>query len=188
MKKKITAVIIARKNSTRIPGKMYTKLNGKTLIETKIGHLIKTKVDEIAVGSDDDRLEKICKKFKSKRIKFYKRPDYYCDERVASANETIKNMLSYIKSDIILWAYPTNPLTTHKHYNEALKLYFNKIKKGYDGLFSVNKSLNYFWGTNHKPINHNPNENKISSNLNVVIWASQFVLGRSRRNNHRVVC
>ena len=119
MKKKGTAVIIARKNSTRIPGKMYKKLNGKSLIELKISHLLKTKVDEIAVGSDDEKLEKLCNKLNSKKIKFYKRPDYFCDEKVASANETIKNMLSYINTDVVLWAYPTNPLTTHKHYNEV---------------------------------------------------------------------
>ena len=57
MKKKITAVIIARKNSKRLPNKMYRKINGKSLIEIKINHLLKTKVDEIAVGSDDLKLE-----------------------------------------------------------------------------------------------------------------------------------
>ena len=67
MKKKITAVIIARKNSKRLPNKMYRKINGKSLIEIKINHLLKTKVDEIAVGSDDLRLEKICRKYKDKR-------------------------------------------------------------------------------------------------------------------------
>ena len=61
--KKITAVIIARKNSKRLPNKMYQKINGKSLIETKISHLLKTNVDEIAVGSDDLKLKKICQKF-----------------------------------------------------------------------------------------------------------------------------
>ena len=139
---------------------MYKKLNGKSLIENKINHLLKSKVDEIAVGSDDKKLEEICKRFNSEKIKFYKRPGFFCDERAASANDTIKNMLSYVKTDVVLWAYPTNPLTTEKHYDEALKVYFQKIKKGYDGLFSVNKSLNYFWGANKKPINHNPNEKR----------------------------
>ena len=130
MKKKITAVVIARKNSKRIPNKMYKKINGKSLIELKISQLLKTSVDEIAVGSDDSNLIKICKKFKSSKVKFYKRPPYFCNEKVASANETIKNMLSYINTDIVLWAYPTNPLTTEKHYNDALQLYFKKIKNG----------------------------------------------------------
>ena len=59
MKKKITAVIISRKNSKRLPNKMWQKLNGKSLIELKINHLVKSNVDEIAVGSDDLRLKKI---------------------------------------------------------------------------------------------------------------------------------
>ena len=92
MKKKVTGVIIARKNSKRIPGKMYKKLNGKSLIVNKINHLLKSKVDEIAVGSDDEKLEEICKKFNSEKIKFYKRPAFFCDEKVASANDTIKHM------------------------------------------------------------------------------------------------
>ena len=130
---------------------MYRKINGKSLIEIKINHLLKTKVDEIAVGSDADiKLEKICKKYKNKRIKFYLRPDYYCDEKVASANETIINMLSYIKSDIILWCYPINPFSTNKHYSEALNLYLKNLKRGYDGLYSVTKTLNYF-GNKQKP-------------------------------------
>tara|TARA_B100001964_G_C13899861_1_gene451168 strand:- start:244 stop:663 length:420 start_codon:yes stop_codon:yes gene_type:complete len=73
-------------------------------------------------------------------------------------------MLSYITTDIVVWAYPTNPLTTDKHYNDAIKLYLKKIKQGYDGLFSVNETLNYFWGINKKPINHNPRE-KIHTKL-----------------------
>ena len=70
MKKKITAVIIARKNSTRLPNKMYRKINGKSLIEIKINHLLKTKVDEIAVGSDDIKLEKFVKNIRIKELNF----------------------------------------------------------------------------------------------------------------------
>jgi CMP-N-acetylneuraminic acid synthetase len=160
MKKKVTAVIIARKNSRRIPNKLHKKLNGKSLIEIKISQLLKVNIDEIIVGSDDLKLNQICKKFKNKKIKFIKRSSYYCNEKLASANDVIKNMLSYFKTDIVLWAYPTNPFTTERHYNEALKIYFQKIKEGYDGLFSVNKCLNYYWGFDKKPINHNPLEKK----------------------------
>ena len=160
MKKKVSAIIIARKNSKRLPNKMYQKINGKSLIELKITHLLKTNVDEVAVGSDDPKLKNICKKFRSKKVKFYLRPDYYCNEKVASANATIKNMLSYIDTDVVLWAYPTNPFTTNIHYNEALKLYFNKIKMGFDGVFSVNKETNYFWDSKKKPLNHNPLEKR----------------------------
>ena len=62
-KNKITGVIIARKGSRRLPNKMYRKFKGISLIELKIKQLLKTNIDEIAVGSDDEKLEKICKKF-----------------------------------------------------------------------------------------------------------------------------
>ena len=70
-KNKITAVVIARKGSKRLPGKMYRKFNGKSLIQLKIEQLLKSNVDEIAVGSDDKKLEKICNNFNSKKIKFF---------------------------------------------------------------------------------------------------------------------
>ena len=79
-KNKITAVVIARKGSRRLPLKMYKKFKGKSLIELKIKQLLKTNVHEIAVGSDDKKLENICKKFNSSKIKFYLREKKYCDE------------------------------------------------------------------------------------------------------------
>ena len=40
----------------------------------------------------------------------------------------IKNMLGFFKTDIVLWAHITNPLTDYKHYNKAINI-FLKIKK-----------------------------------------------------------
>ena len=64
---KISAVIIARTGSKRLPNKLYKKFKGKSLIENKINQLTKTKVDEIIVGSDDGKIEKLCKKFRKKK-------------------------------------------------------------------------------------------------------------------------
>ena len=60
-KVKVAAVVIARKGSKRLPGKMYRKFNGVPLIKLKINQLLKTNVDEIAVGSDDLKLKKFAK-------------------------------------------------------------------------------------------------------------------------------
>ena len=73
---KISAVIFARKGSKRVKNKMYRKFLGKSLIEIKIEQLLKTKVNEIIVGSDDLKIEKIVNKFKKnnkykKDIKFF---------------------------------------------------------------------------------------------------------------------
>tara|TARA_B110000211_G_C13983835_1_gene510729 strand:- start:285 stop:980 length:696 start_codon:yes stop_codon:yes gene_type:complete len=157
-KNKVTAVVIARKGSKRLPGKMYKNFEGKSLIALKISQLLKSKVDEIAVGSDDERLEKICKKFKSNKVKFYLREEKYCDEISTTPNDMIKNMLSFFESDTILWAHPTNPTTNHKDYNKSLSEYFQNLKKGKDSLYAVSKLNDYFWDHNKRPINHDPLE------------------------------
>ena len=154
-KDKITAVVIARKGSKRLPRKMYQYFNGKQLIKLKIEQLMKSNVDEIAVGSDDEKLDKICKSYKDSRVNFYLREKKYCDEVSASPNDMVKNMLSFFDSDVILWAHPTNPLTNEKHYNNALKIYKKKKLKN---LYGVSKLNDYFWDHKKKPINHNPLE------------------------------
>jgi len=158
---KISAVIFARKGSKRIKSKMYQKFFGKSLIETKIEQLIKSNVDEIIIGSDDKNMEKIVKKYRDKKhfkkkIVFFLRKKKYCIES-CTINDAIKNMLNFFEADVILWAHLTNPLVNEIHYNEAINLYKKKINK-FDSLFSVSKTLNYFWGMDKKPINHNPQE------------------------------
>jgi|TARA_B110000483_G_C18158351_1_gene528294 CMP-N-acetylneuraminic acid synthetase len=155
---KISAVIIARKGSKRLKNKLYRKFKGKTLIEHKISQLLKSSVDEIIVGSNDNQIEKICKKFKGKKIIFFKRQDNFCDEISSTPNEMVSNMLQFFKTDVVLWAHLTNPLTNNIHYDEAINIFKKKFKKGYDSLHSVSESKNYFWNKLGNPINHNPLE------------------------------
>jgi len=157
-KEKVAAVVIARKGSKRLPGKMYRKFNGIPLIKLKINHLLKTNVDEIAVGSDDLKLKKICENYKDKRVKFYLREKRFCDEISETPNAMVKNMSKFLDADIILWAHPTNPLTNHLHYNDALKKFRFYEKKGKDSLYAVSQLNDYFWDHKKKPINHNPQE------------------------------
>ena len=49
----------------------------------------------------------------------------------------VKNMSKFLDADIILWAHPTNPLTNHLHYNDALKNSDFMRKKGWDSLYAV---------------------------------------------------
>lgn len=155
---KTTAVIIARSGSKRIPNKLYKKFKGKSLIEHKIIQLCKTNVDEIIVGSDDEKLKKICQKYKKKKVIFFKREKKFCDEVSTSPNQMITNMLGFFKTDIVLWAHITNPLTNHTHYNECLNIFKKYKKKGYDSLHSVTETKNFFWDIKGNPINHNPLE------------------------------
>jgi CMP-N-acetylneuraminic acid synthetase len=155
---KISAVIIARKGSKRLKNKMHLKFFGNSLVENKIKQLIKSNVDEIIVGSNDQKLKKICDKFHNKKIIFIKREEKFCDEKSTTPNEMVKNMLSLFDTDLVLWAHLTNPFVNEKHYNEALKIYNKLNKKKYDSLFATTKVSDYFWDQNKKPLNHNPLE------------------------------
>jgi len=163
---RISAIVIARKNSVRLKRKMYQKFFGLSLIEHKIKQLLKTKVNNIFIGSDDSKLNKICQKY-GKKVIFVKREKKFCDEKSTTPNEMIKNLLGMIDTDLVLWAHPTNPLTNQDHYNNALKTFLKLNKKKFDSLFSVTKQMDYFWDMNKRPLNHNPYEKShtlISSN------------------------
>ena len=155
---KISAVIIARTGSKRLPNKLYKKFKGKSLIENKINQLTKTKVDEIIVGSDDGKIEKLCKKFRKKKVIFFKRKKKFCDEISTTPNQMISNMLGFFKTDVVLWAHITNPLTDYKHYNKALDIFIDNRKKGYDSLHSVSIIKKFFWDAKGNPMNHKPLE------------------------------
>lgn len=151
----ISAVIIGRKGSKRIPSKMWQKINNFSLIEWKIKQLKKTKVKRIYVGSDDIKLKKICEKYK---VIFILRKNKYCDEKKTTPNEMVKNMLAHVKGDYVLWAHPTNPLISSKIYNKAINFYIQKsstLKK--NSLFSATKLQDHFWSSSKKPINYSLN-------------------------------
>ena len=62
-KQKVVAIILARKNSKRIPGKNYKKFNGKPIISITINKLKESKIfDRIIVSTDSSKIAKIAKK------------------------------------------------------------------------------------------------------------------------------
>lgn len=150
--KEITAVIVARKGSVRIPSKSLLKLDGKTLIERKIEQLKNCKcIDRIVFGSDSDKMIKLAKNIGAETVR---RPDYYCDEQKASANEMIKNMMELIKTDVIVWAHCTNPFITSETYDKAVITFFDNLNN-YDSLLSVVELKEHLW-KDGKPFNYNP--------------------------------
>ena len=147
-----TAIIVARKGSERIKAKSMLKLNGETLITRKIKQLKACKnIDRVILGSDCDIMLEEGIKAGAEPIK---RPDYYCDEKKASANEMIANMSSSVKTDVIVWAHCTNPLISTKTYEKAIEKYFENLPE-FDSLLSVVELKEHLWKDN-KAINYNP--------------------------------
>lgn len=151
-KDEVTAKIVARKGSKRIPSKSLLKLNNESLIERKIRQLKQCKnIDRIVFGSDcDEMLERA----KSAGAEVVRRNDYFCNEELASANEMIKNMMDLIKTDVVVWAHCTNPLLSPKTYDMAIETYFNNLPK-YDSLLSVVELKEHLW-KDGVAFNYNP--------------------------------
>lgn len=153
----VSAIIVARKGSVRVPSKNLLPLGNENLISRKIRQLKKCKnIDRVIVGSDSDEMLKVAEKAGAEAVR---RPDFYCDEKVASANDMIENMCSLINTDVVVWSHCTNPLLSTETYDLAVKTFLDKYPE-YDSLLSVVEFKEHLWGTNKKPLNYNPYQEK----------------------------
>jgi len=132
------AIIPARKNSKRIPGKNKKLLNGKPLICYTIEAALNSKLAlDIVLSSDDPELREIAKNYGS-RIMFHPRP-----EQLAMDDSKTIDVMRYVLKNLdksyseIITLQPTSPLRTAEHIDSAQSL---KMKCKADTLFSVTES------------------------------------------------
>ena len=110
-------------------------------------------IDRVVFGSDSDEMLQHAEKYGAECIR---RPDYYCDEKQASANDMIRNMMDLVKTDVVVWAHCTNPLLSSGTYDNAISTYAKGLEDGYDSLLSVVELREHLWGEDKKPLNYNP--------------------------------
>lgn len=152
MFEEVTAIIVARKGSKRIKLKSLLKLGGESLVERKIRQLKQcVNIHRVVLGSDSDEILKEAEKAGAETVR---RPKYFCDEELASANEMIRNMMELISTDIVVWAHCTNPLLSPKTYDKAIEAYCSNFPK-YDSLLSVVELREHLW-KDGRPFNYNP--------------------------------
>jgi len=155
LNKEVSGVIVARKGSKRILSKSMQKIGEKTLIQIKIDQLLRSgNIHRVIFGSDSDEMLDHAKKCGAEVVR---RPDFFCDESQASANDMIGNMCDLIETDIVVWAHCTNPFISNSTYDSAVKLFLeNEKNKVYDSLLSVVKIQEHLWGEDKCPLNYNP--------------------------------
>lgn len=152
--KEVVAIIVARKGSIRVPSKNLLPLGDDTLISRKIKQLKQSKyIDRVIFGSDSEEMLKHAASYGAECVR---RPAFYCDENLASANDMIRNMCELITSDIVVWAHCTNPLITSGTYDRALETFEQSQKNGYDSLLSVVEFREHLWGEDKTPLNYDP--------------------------------
>ena len=98
LRKNIVAIIPARGNSKRIPGKNYKKFNGKPIIANTIEKLKESKIfDRIIVSTDSKKIASISKRYGAevpfRRPKFLS-DDYTSDTSVIS--HSVRFLVFYV--------------------------------------------------------------------------------------------
>lgn len=150
----VTAVIVVRKGSKRVKAKSMLELDGESLISRKVKQLLKCKnVNRVVVGSDSDEMLEEARIAGAEAVR---RPDFYCNEEIASANDMIKNMCELITTDVVVWAHCTNPMLSTNTYEQAVDKFFEVTTQGYDSLLSVVELKEHLWNTNKTVFNYNP--------------------------------
>lgn len=146
-----TAIIPVREGSRRLKNKNIAPFAGTNLLINKINQLKEvTEIEKIVVSSDSDMMLKMAE---SRGVLSHKRSIEFCDEKTKTFGEVVAHICDNVEGDDILWATCTAPLVFPKHYREAIQLYKNAIKEGYDSLVSMEKFKRYLWDDNG-PINY----------------------------------
>ena len=124
MKKKISIIVEARMNSTRLPGKVLKNIIGKTVIELLLNRLKSIKkIDKIIIAttknSKDDLIEEFANK---KKFHIYRGDENNVMQRVMKAAE-------YYNTDIIVSITGDCPLIDPEIVDQAINLYKNNKAK-----------------------------------------------------------
>ena len=120
---RVVAIIQARMNSSRLPGKVLEIVEGKPIIEWQFERLSLSRlVDEVVVATsdkkNDDPIVKWCRKNK---IKFYRGSESDVLERVS---EAIKKFNAYIHVE----CFGDSPLVDPKIIDEYVGFFIKNIK------------------------------------------------------------
>lgn len=145
MSEKITAVIPVKGNSARLPGKNILPFGNSNLLQHKIEQLKQVKgLHEIIVSSDSDEMLAIGSRC---GVKAVKRPVQYADESVPFGM-FLEYLCDIVRGDHLLYACATSPCVEPYLYEKAIKVYFEKLGKGYDSLITVSKYQTYLLDDN----------------------------------------
>lgn len=146
----ITAIVIARGGSTRLPNKNLLPFNGRTLVAHKVWQLYQTSlITKVVVGSDSDE---ILSAAQDEGAQIMRRAPEFCDEKSRSWNDVIHDMVSRVTGQTILWAHCTNPCIRPDTYERAIRCF--QSTDG-DSLVGVTPFRGHVWW-NGRPLNFDP--------------------------------
>lgn len=137
---KIIALIPARKNSVRFPGKNYALFLGKPLFMHSVEFATESKfITEFYVTTNDDYIINYCHE---RKIPYIVRPEKYCLSTSPSSS-FISHYLDVLEEkneiypEAIVVLQPTDPVRKQFFLNDIIKLF---IKRKADCVFTVVKA------------------------------------------------
>ena len=110
-------------------------------------------INRIVFGSDSLTMLEHAKMYGAEVVR---RPEYYCNEDLATANDMIKNMCDLISTDIVVWTHCTNPFISANTYDKAIQSFLEEQQQGFDSLLSVVEFKEHLWDEHKRPLNYNP--------------------------------
>ena len=138
-RKKILAIIPARKGSKSIKNKNIRLFNNKPLIARSIIPALKSKfIDDLIISTDSLEIKKICEKLGVK-IPFLRPKNLATDK--AKTIDVIFDLLKKINNyDYIILLQPTSPLRTLKDIDSCIKIIIDNDK---NSLVSMTPNINH---------------------------------------------
>lgn len=147
----VTAIVIARGGSQRLPGKNMRMFFGRPLVAHKVWQLKQCRaVSRVIVGSDSPEILAVAQSAGADMVR--KRLPEMCDEVSRSWNEVIYDMVSMVPGEVILWAHCTNPCIQPKTYDRAVAHF---LSEDCDSVVGVHALQTHIW-YQHAPLNFDP--------------------------------
>jgi CMP-N,N'-diacetyllegionaminic acid synthase len=135
LKKKILALVLARKGSTRLKNKNILKLNGKYLVEWTFKQLSKKSIKklfvDVLVSTDSKKILSLSKKYKL--LSPWLRPKSLSN-KISSSAQSAMHALNWYESnkekvDGLFLFQPTSPFRNDKKIILATKIFFKTNKQ-----------------------------------------------------------
>ena len=137
----LTAFIPARGGSKGIPNKNIKEFAGKPLIVHSIEYALNcTKIDEVVVSTDDDKIIKIARKAGARIVN--RPPELSTDS--ATTESAIHHFVNKFnkKPDILVLLQPTSPFRPKGSLENAITHF---TENGFDSLLSITPTHRFFW-------------------------------------------
>ncbi len=179
--KKVVAIIPIKKNSKRVKGKNFKKINGKPLYSYLLSKLKKCEFDEIFVDTDSIEIKNYCLK---NNYKIVKRLPILAKD-TANGNDLLNYHSKIISADIYFQLFVTAPLLSIKSINQCIR--FLKKSKNYDSILTTKTIYSWFW-CKKKPVNYKPSELPRSQDAVPVIQETTGLYGIKKKALEKNKC